>query len=288
MKEKILLILLNVVFSAYSQNAALDPTFGNAGIAAHPHPNTAEIKCFAFDQNGNIISAGYARQGGAGSTNYQLTLTKTDKNGILDNTFGTNGKVTTVIGHSESPQDIVIQGDGKIIVVGEANLGPTPNSPGTYIGFAVRYNSNGTLDTSFATNGIYKLTSSRQFLSVMTLPNGSIILGGNTSVNNEYLGILVKLNSSGTEDILFGNNGVLSLTSVNYKFSMGEAILLNDGKIFCVGFEYSDVLNHSKSTYCKIDTQGNFDTTFGNNGKVVIDLFNYNPMQNITEYLHTT
>src|SRR5690554_7940238 len=76
----------------------------------------------------------------------------------------------------------------------------------TYIGFAVRYNSNGTLDTSFGTNGIYKLTSSRQFVSVMALPNGSIILGGNTSVNNEYLGILVKLNSNGTEDLQFGRS----------------------------------------------------------------------------------
>src|SRR5690554_6992284 len=166
MKKLISLFIFLTGFASFSQNAALDPAFGNAGISVHPHPNTAELHCFAFDQNGNIISAGYALQGGAGSTDYQLTLTKTNKNGILDNTFGTNGKVTTVIGHSESPQDIIIQDDGKIIVVGEANLGPTPNSPGTYIGFAVRYNSNGTLDTSFGTNGIYKLTSSRQFVSV--------------------------------------------------------------------------------------------------------------------------
>jgi len=285
--KKIIPLLIST-FCSYAQNVALDPNFGNVGISVHPHPHTAEIRCFAFDPNGNIISAGYAQQSGTGSTDYQLTLTKTDKNGILDNTFGTNGKVTTAIGHSESPQDIVIQGDGKIIVVGEANVVSTPNSPGTYVGFAVRYNSNGTVDTSFATNGIYKLTSSKQFLSVMVLPNGSIVLGGNTSINNEYLAILVKLDSNGTEDTQFGINGVLSLTSVNYKFSMGEAVLLNDGKIFCVGLEYSDILNHSKSTYCKIDSQGNFDTTFGTNGKVVVDLFTYNPMQNITEYLHTT
>src|SRR5690606_21232225 len=287
MKSYIIILLFLTGFSSPAQNAALDPTFGNGGIAVHPHSHTAEIDCFAFDDNGNIISAGYALQGGAGSSDYQLTLTKTNKNGILDITFGTNGNVTTVIGHSESPQDIIIQDDGKIIVVGEANLGPTPNSPGTYIGFAVRYNSNGTLDTSFATNGIYKLTSSRQFVSVMALPNGSIILGGNTSVNNEYQGILVKLNNNGAEDIQFGNNGVLSLTSVNYKFSMGETILLNDGKIFCAGVEYSDILNHSKSAYCKIDSFGNFDTTFGTNGKVTLDLFNYNPITNITELLHT-
>lgn len=287
MKEKILLILLNVIFSAYSQNAALDPSFGNAGITAHPHPNTAEIQCFAFDNNGNIISAGYARQGGAGTSNYQLTLTKTDRNGMLDNTFGTNGKVTTVIGHSEFPEDIVIQPDGKIIVVGSAYLGSTPSGPGPYNAFAVRYNANGSLDTSFATNGIYKLTSARQFVSVMLLSSGAIVLGGNTSLNNEYLAILVKLDSNGVEDSQYGTNGVLSLTSSNFKFLMWEAILLNNGSIFCVGYEYSDILNHSKSAYCKIDSFGNFDTTFGTSGKVTLDLFNYNPITNITELLHT-
>jgi len=286
-KEKILLILLNVIFSVYSQNAALDPSFGNAGITAHPHPNTAEIQCFAFDNNGNIISAGYARQGGAGTSNYQLTLTKTDRNGMLDNTFGTNGKVTTVIGHSEFPEDIVIQPDGKIIVVGSAYLGSTPSGPGPYNAFAVRYNANGSLDTSFATNGIYKLTSARQFVSVMLLSSGAIVLGGNTSLNNEYLAILVKLDSNGVEDSQYGTNGVLSLTSSNFKFLMWEAILLNNGNIFCVGYEYSDILNHSKSAYCKIDSFGNFDTTFGTNGKVTLDLFNYNSITNITELLHT-
>src|SRR5690606_8800971 len=118
MKKKILFFLFLAGFTCSAQNAALDPAFGNSGISVHPHPYTAEIHCFDFDQSGNIISAGYARQGGAG-TDYQLTLTKTDKNGILDNNFGANGKVTTVIGRSEYPMDIVIQPDGKIIVAGQ-------------------------------------------------------------------------------------------------------------------------------------------------------------------------
>lgn len=287
MKPIIIVLLFFFWFNSIAQNAALDPSFGNAGIAAHPHPNTAEIKCFAFDNNGNIISAGYARQGGAGTSNYQLTLTKTDRNGMLDASFGINGKVTTVIGDSEYPEDIVIQPDGKIIVVGSVYLGSTPSGPGPYNAFAVRYNANGSLDTSFATNGIYKLTSARQFVSVMLLSNGSIVLGGNTSLNNEYLAILVKLDSNGIEDSQYGTNGVLSLTSSIFKFLMWEAILLNNGSIFCVGYEYSDILNHSKSAYCKIDSFGNFDTTFGTNGKVTLDLFNYNPITNITELLHT-
>lgn len=80
MKSYIIILLFLAGFSSPAQNAALDPTFGNGGISVHPHSNTAELLCFAFDNNGNIISAGYYLQGGAGSTQRQLTLTKTDKN----------------------------------------------------------------------------------------------------------------------------------------------------------------------------------------------------------------
>ena len=281
-KKLMLLFFINTVFCAYCQNAALDPTFGNAGISVHPHPNTAELHCFTFDNNGNIVSAGYYLQGGVGSTQRQLTLTKTDKNGILDNTFATNGKVTTAIGHSEHPEYIVIQSDGKIIVAGSVNF-----TGGGVGGFVVRYNSNGSLDATFANNGIYTTTSSNIFVFITILSDNSIVLAGNSYLNGESLAILVKLDSNGVEDSQFGTNGILSLTSTNFKFVMQEAILLNDGTIFCAGYEYSDTVNYSKSAYCKIDTQGNFDTVFGTNGKVVIDLFNYNPITNITEYLHS-
>src|SRR5690606_38100956 len=229
MKNIITLLLLLASLFCFAQNAALDPNFGNSGISVHPHPHTAEINCFAIDSNGKIISAGYSRQGGAGTYNYQLTLTKTDSNGILDTNFGTNGKVTTIIEYSESPLDIVVQPDDKIIVAGEDYMGPTPTGPGLRIAFVVRYNSDGSLDASFANNGIYKHSSSRQFVSIMILPDDSIILGGNSYINSELFGILVKLNSNGIEDTQFGTNGILSLYSNNFQFLMWSSFLLSDG-----------------------------------------------------------
>src|SRR5690606_27535617 len=142
----------------FAQNAALDPNFGNSGVSVHLHPHTADINCFAFDSYGTIISAGYSRQGGAGTYNYQLTLTRTDSNGTLDTNFGTNGKVTTIKDYLHSRLDIVVQHEDNIIVVGTAYLGPKPTGPGPYIAFATRYNIDGSLDTSFATNGVYRLT----------------------------------------------------------------------------------------------------------------------------------
>ena len=65
-----------------------------------------------------------------------------------------------------------------------------------------------------------------------------------------------------------------------------RSILLKDGKILCIGAD-SDI-NNSKAAYCKIDIQGNFDTSFGSNGKVLEDLYNGLPytfevLRNATE-----
>ena len=269
MKKLIQIFLLIATFYSNAQNAALDPSFGNSGYSVHPHPYTAEISCFDFDQGGNIISAGFAREGGVGIV-YRLTLTKTDNNGILDINFGTNGKVTTAIEYSAFPKDIVIQSDGKIIVAGEAYSGPTPTGPGGYIGFAVRYNIDGSLDTTFAINGIF--TEARSINSVLLLPGNSIILAGYTNTE----GVIIKLDNNGLFDSSFGNNGILLLNS----FILWNSILLSDGKIFSVGLDNSAGVNR-KIAYCKIDTQGAFDTSFGQNGKVVEDLYD-NAMNNNT------
>jgi len=45
--------------------------------------------------------------------------------GDLDLTFGTGGRVTTVIGFQDRIEDIAVQPDGKIIAVGSALVGAT-------------------------------------------------------------------------------------------------------------------------------------------------------------------
>src|SRR5690606_11230745 len=120
----------------------------------------------------------------------------------------------TAVEHSEEPLDIVVQPDGKIIVAGGANLGPTPTSPGIYIGFVIRYNNDGSLDTSFATYGSYREPMVEHFDSIILLSDGSIMLGG----LNATKVVLVKLQSNGLLNTTFGNNGILSLYSNNFQF----------------------------------------------------------------------
>lgn len=275
MKSYIIILLIFSVFISTAQNAALDPSFGVGSYTITP--NTLLINCFDFDTNGDIINTGFSKKPDG---YYRLTLTKTNANGILETTFGTNGIVTTAVEYSEEPLDIVIQPDGKIIVAGGTNLGPTPTGPGVYIGFVVRYNNDGSLDTSFATNGIYREPMVEHFDSIILLSDGSIMLGG----LNATEGVLVKLQSNGLLNTTFGNNGILSLYSNNFQFISRNTILLSDGNLLCSGYDYSDI-NNLKTAYCKVDIQGNFDTSFGTNGKAIIDLYNTSP--DVNEAIYT-
>src|SRR5687768_8077944 len=67
--------------------------------------------------------------------------------GSLDPTFGTGGKVMTDFGSTDEGLAVALQSDGKIVVVGKSY-------DGSNFDFALaRYNSDGSLDTTFGTNG---------------------------------------------------------------------------------------------------------------------------------------
>ena len=67
--------------------------------------------------------------------------------GDLDTTFGTGGKVTTAIGSFDSAYSVVLQSDGKIVAAGYSYNGSN------YDFAVVRYNIDGSLDTTFDTDG---------------------------------------------------------------------------------------------------------------------------------------
>ena len=68
----------------------------------------------------------------------------------LDVTFGNGGKVETPAALKDSSTKMALQSDGKILVVGTADQDGTPN----YGDFKIaRYNTDGTLDIFFGTNG---------------------------------------------------------------------------------------------------------------------------------------
>ena len=130
------------------------------------------------------------------------------QNGSLDAAFGNDGKVITDFG---GPKDyatcMALQKDQKIIVGGFVTLDAKQQ-------FAlVRYNANGTPDTSFGTNG--KVTTAFNAITEVYLeaiklqPDGKIVAGGYLldGVNDNF--VLVRYNTTGSPDSSFGSNGII-------------------------------------------------------------------------------
>ncbi len=143
-----------------------------------------------------------------------LPPTSKDKPSInLDNSFGKYGIFKTPIQDKTIyPKDAAIQADGKIVV---AMLLSDKNHLQT--SSIIRLNANGTLDKEFGQNGIAILNISprNQVQHITTLPNGKIIITGLDINPRGIATTLTRLNTDGSIDKYFSNNGTLILPSEN-------------------------------------------------------------------------
>src|SRR5579862_429614 len=129
-----------------SAPGTLDSSFGSGGIVTTSFGKSSTDKAFAVavQTDGKIVVAGSHE---TYSANY-LAVTRYNPNGTLDSSFGSGGEVQTSFGNSTGGQGLVLQPDGKILV------GFTFYGGGTNNTFElVRYNPNGTLDTTFNGSG---------------------------------------------------------------------------------------------------------------------------------------
>jgi uncharacterized delta-60 repeat protein len=179
--------------------------------------------------------------------------------GDLDLSFGVNGTVLTHFANTRNgPSDAVLQPDGKIIVAG--------NADDTFV--VVRYDTNGNLDQSFGNGGkAFGNVTSAAGNAIALQPDGKIIVAGNISGDFG----LMRFNTDGSLDNGFGTNGLV-VTDMLSNDEATDVALQNDGKIVVVG----EAGLAGKYGFARYDTNGSLDQSFGNGGKVVLELFSTN------------
>jgi uncharacterized delta-60 repeat protein len=190
--------------------------------------------------------------------------------GDLDLTFGINGKVTTDFNLSgDEARSVFVQMDGKIIVAGSVN-DPTTGT----VDFALsRYNSDGSLDTTFGTGGKVTTDFNAPFdngYSIIQQSDGKIVVVGSSynDLTNDVDFALSRYNSDGSLDTTFGTGGKVT-TDFNTPYDYGRSVMeQSDGKIVAAGFSYDDVASVISVALSRYNNDGSLDTTFGTGGKV--------------------
>jgi uncharacterized delta-60 repeat protein len=248
-------INLNFVVARYNADGTLDQTFGNGGYAVNGD-GTAESVFLQPD--GKIVLVGFVKVFREGS---DWVVARFNADGTPDQTFGTGGRVqtsyTSGLNSGDNAHAGALQTDGKIVVTG------------TVTGISAvlaRYNSNGSVDTSFGLDGsVLTPNFGATTRTILIQPDGKIVVGGGAFVLGRY-------NANGTTDHSFGNDGRISGGFGSGNGFLHGITIQPDGKLFAGGSVSYTGTGDSVFALSRYNPNGTLDQAFGNNGFVLTNL----------------
>lgn len=235
---------------------SLDPTFSADGmVVTNLTAGDDYARAMVIQPDGRLVVAG--RVGGLGG---QFLVARYLPSGTLDTTFSGNGwNATNFTNGWDEAFGLVLQPDGKIVVVGDAE------GQGGRFGLA-RYRPNGTLDPTFSGDG--KLTTDfgpgfDGASEVILQPNGRLVVAGQASGGNGQFG-LARYLANGALDRTFSGDGKVATDFTGRADLAWDLALHSDGRIVAAG----GAGRSSSMAVVRYQANGSLDPTFSGNGKL--------------------
>ncbi len=234
---------VRVALTRYTSTGALDPAWNGNGKVATPGPGTTPaLACnaVALQVDGKVVVAGGAAPAFSDGSQNSVCVARYTTAGSLDSTFnGTGISIQTLSPGYKASTCLALQTDGRMVVGGILNTGGAT----TNLDFMfVRFNSGGSLDTTFNGTGWATVPAGAgddQMRGLAVQSDGRIVGGGSAVVGGSDDFAVVRVLADGTPDASFGTGGAVT-TAINFGFDTGTALRLqSDGKIVLAGTTYT-------------------------------------------------
>ncbi len=252
----------------YNANGSVDTSFGSKGEAVIKFGRYGSYAYnVALQADGKIVLAGEAYDG----TNWDVGLARLNTNGSLDTSFGSGGEVRTPLPYSlngpdyrwnvtnlaidpnTSPSD---PNSGKLIVGVETQQQPDP---------VLRYNTNGTLDTTFGGTGYVSLPNQYRPAVVVQSDDRIVVAARNSTTLGGVF--LARLNPDGSLDGSFGSGGIVVTPPPPNDAAYADCVALqSNGQIVAGGFLSLPSAPSYGLMAARWNTNGSLDGTFGTGG----------------------
>lgn len=284
-----------LVLRYLSNGSQLDNAFNDSvhtnpsGIVTINYGSYPVANGVAVQSNSQIVVAGTTSLNGFNA----IMLARLNADGSIDNTFGSsgNGIVTTSVGDYCTGQGIAIQDDGQIVVVGFCSV----NGVGQFI--IIRYNANGSLDTTFNPSGLISgipgivltpIGINAMANSVAIQGSGSgrqIVVAGFAYVSGSANIAVVRYDENGSLDINFnppGNPNPAGIVTTQVgQFASANDIMIQSNNIVVGGIAKINRTNQALiARYLGTGVNaGMLDSTFGTYGIVTSPIGNNSSIQ---------
>jgi uncharacterized delta-60 repeat protein len=251
----------NFVLVRYNPNGSVDSSFGaNGRVLTDFDGDDDAARAVAIQPDGRIVVTGSAV---IGIRKPDFALARYRIDGSLDPTFSGDGKLTTPLSGTETVSDVLIQPDGSMVAVGYTDTYGDED-------FAVaRYLPNGTLDPSFAGDGMQTtgLGHDERADAAALQADGKIIVVGTRWEDDDSCFAckdrdlaLARYNANGTLDASFDGDGKMT-DGLGGDEGLEAVTMMRDGRFVVAG-------NSSGDFYAaRYRPNGTLDTSFALKGR---------------------
>ena len=257
-----------------------DNSFGGSGngvLTVDFFQGDDEAVSFAVQPDGKILLAGWAFE-----ADYDFALVRLNRDGSLDSTFGGDGRVTLDLGGFDEQVSGMVLSNGKIVVAGFTDAN------GDYDLVFARFNTNGSVDTSFGVGGTTLVdtgTNHDQAFAMTQQPDGKFIACGLSTpfpydLTNGAM-LAVRANGNGSVDTSYGSNGVALAQTATLLGGARSCAALQDGSDATVLAGRDGAFDDANLALARLDASGSIDPSFGRNGQASIDLGGWESAENI-------
>lgn len=250
----------------YTTNGRPDSSFNGNGKLAFDFGGGDMAAAVLLQPDGKIVVGG--------TSDNHFAVARFNENGTPDNSFSVDGKEVIPMGFADDFTSMVIQADGKLVIVGSSFT--DTNYDSAFFALA-RLNTDGTIDNSFSGDGkvLSNFDDGPSFATQVFLQtDGKFVVAGRAYILGQNRIALARYKTDGSADNEFSVDGKQAYVFGDDLY-FGECMAIqNDGKIVVGG--YSQTIGGSGTAFVlsRFLPDGSVDNTFGNLGFIETHLGN--------------